>query len=418
MNYDIFLPDLGEGIESAEVSEISVSVGDLIEKDTTILVLESDKASMEIPADVSGEIKEIAIKKGQEVKTGDLLIKVELKQSEMEVEVSSQPKKQETKETKETEVPEINIEKKQKQETPNGGVFASPGVRRLSRELEIDLKNIRPTGKKGRITKEDLHSFIKNKINQAVTTTGKGKEPRQKIDFSQWGPIEQKPLSKIQKIAGGRLQNAWTEIPHVTQFNTADITDLNEFRKKLKKQNEPAGIKITFLPFLLKAAVLLLKKHPQFNSSLDHAEENIVLKNYYHIGVAVDTNQGLVVPVIRDVDRKSIVELSKELESISKKARNKKLSAKELNGASFTISSLGGIGGEYFTPIVNPPEVAIMGISKSRWKPVFDISSNDFKPRFVLPYSISYDHRVIDGADGSRFVKDFSLILEDINNFQ
>ena len=189
-------------------------------------------------------------------------------------------------------------------------------------------------------------------------------------------------------------------------------------RVKLKKQNESASIKITFLPFLLKAAVLLLKKHPQFNSSLDHAEENIVLKNYYHIGVAVDTNQGLVVPVIRDVDRKSIVELSKELESISKRARNKKLSAIELTGASFTISSLGGIGGEYFTPIVNPPEVAIMGISKSRWKPVFDISSNDFKPRFVLPYSISYDHRVIDGADGSRFVKDFSLILEDINNFQ
>jgi len=412
MNYDILLPDLGEGIESAEVSEILISVGDKIEKDETMLVLESDKASMEIPSDVSGVVKEIAIKKGDELTAGQLLVKVELEEK-----VSTQ--KQKTENQKQEAIVESRTPseiKKEKRKPTKDSVFASPGVRRLSRELEINLKNITPTGQKGRITKEDLHLYIKSRINK--TTQPEIKTPKKKIDFSIWGPIEEKPLTKIQKITGERLQAAWSEIPQVTQFNTADITDLNSFRKKLKEENTENKTKITFLPFLIKAVSIVLEKHPHFNSSLDHNEKTLILKNYCHIGVAVDTEQGLVVPVIKDANKKSLIDLSNELQKISKKARNKKLSTDEIKGATFTVSSLGGIGGSFFTPIVNPPEVAILGVSKSTWKQVYDENWKEFKPRFVLPFSVSYDHRVIDGAEGARFVNALSSVLENINNFK
>jgi len=413
MIYDILLPDLGEGIESAEVSEILVSIGDVIEKEATMLVLESDKASMEIPSDVSGVVKEIAVKKGQELRVGQLLIRVELKEDVPTQETRPENRKEkETKPEKEA-LSHTKTEKKKKQ---IDSVFASPGVRRLSRELEIDLKNITPTGQKGRITKDDLHLYIKSKLNG--TGQSKIKTPKKKIDFSIWGPTKEKPLTKIQKITGEKLQAAWNEIPQVTQFSTADITDLNNFRKNLKEKNKEKEIKITFLPFLIKAVVLLLEKYPHFNSSLDHSENNLIIKNYYHIGVAVDTEQGLVVPVIKDANKKSLIEISKELESISNRARDKKLSANEIKGGTFTISSLGGIGGSYFTPIVNSPEVAILGVSKSTWEQVYDENWKEFKPRFMLPFSVSYDHRVIDGADGARFVKDLSLVLESVNNFK
>ena len=412
MNYDVLLPDLGEGIESAEVSEILVSVGDVIEKDATLVVLESDKASMEIPSDVSGIVKEVAVEKGEELTAGQLLIKVELKEETRTQKTKIEHKKQEPK----VEKQRLDETKKEKKKKAGDSVFASPGVRRLSRELEIDLKEITPTGQKGRITKEDLHLYIKSKLNE--TPRSKRKAPKKKIDFSKWGPIEEKPLTKIQKITGEKLQAAWNEIPQVTQFNTADITDLNDFRKNLKEKNKEKGIKVTFLPFLIKAVAVLLEKYPHFNSSLDHNEKTLIIKNYYNIGVAVDTEQGLVVPVIKDVNKKSLIKLSEELETISNRARNKKLSTSEIKGGTFTISSLGGIGGSYFTPIVNHPEVAILGVSKSKWEHVYNENWKEFRPRFVLPFSVSYDHRVIDGADGARFAKDLSLVLENANNFK
>jgi len=412
-NYDILLPDLGEGIESAEVSEILVSVGDEIKKEAPLLVLESDKASMEIPSDVSGVVKEVSVKKGQELVVGQLLVKVEPKGEipKQEIKIEKEIQEEVT-----TEKQTGNQTKKDGGKKQTDGVFASPGVRRLSRELEINLKNILPTGQKGRITKEDLHMFIKNKLNE----TGRAnlKPPKKKTDYSTWGPIEEKPLTKIKKITGKKLQAAWNEIPQVTQFNKADITDLNNFRKSLNEENNGKGIKITFLPFLIKAVALLLPKYPHFNSSLDHNEESLIIKNYYHIGVAVDTEQGLVVPVIKDVNKKSLIELSEELSKISTKAREKKLLASEIKGGTFTISSLGGIGGSYFTPIVNSPEVAILGVSKSAWEQVYDEKTKEFIPRFVLPFSVSYDHRVIDGADGARFVRELSLVLENTDNFK
>lgn len=417
MNYDILLPDLGEGIESAEVSEILVSVGDEIKKEAPLLVLESDKASMEIPSDVSGVVKEISVKKGQELAVGQLLVKVESKGKTPKQEIKTEKEIQkEIQEEITTEKQEAIQSKKDRGKKQTDSVFASPSVRRLSRELEIDLKNILPTGQKGRITKEDLHMFIKNKLNE----TGRAnlKPPKKKTDYSIWGPIEEKPLTKIKKITGKKLQDAWNEIPQVTQFNKVDITDLNNFRKSLNEENNGKEIKITFLPFLIKAVALLLTKYPHFNSSLDHNEESLIIKNYYHIGVAVDTEQGLVVPVIKDVNKKSLIELSEELSKISTRAREKKLLASEIKGGTFTISSLGGIGGSYFTPIVNSPEVAILGVSKSAWEQVYDEKTKEFIPRFILPFSVSYDHRVIDGADGARFVKELSLILENIDNFK
>ena len=244
------------------------------------------------------------------------------------------------------------------------------------------------------------------------------KPPKKPIDFSQWGDIEYQKLTKVNKITGSRLQEAWQDIPHVTQHNSADITDLNDYRKKLKSEAEKEGIKITFLPFLMKASVLVLKEMIRFNSSLDENEENLIIKKYFHLGVAVDTPSGLMVPCVRDVDKKTIKELSEELADISQRARDKKLRPDELKGSTFTISSLGGIGGTAFSPIVNPPEVAILGVSKSEWKPVFDKNKKEFVPRFIMPFSLSYDHRVIDGASGAAFVERLSQTLENIDQFK
>ena len=415
--HQILLPDLGEGIESAEVSEVLISVGEAVEKDATILVLESDKASMEIPSDVSGVVTEVVVKKGDELTIGQLLAKVELTE-ESPIETTEIQKEQDAKEQNKPVKQTLDYNKQIETKTlsKTGSVFASPGVRRLARELDIDLNSLTPTGQKGRITKEDLHLFIKNKIN--ASTQEKTNNLKKKIDFSVWGPIEEKPLTKIQKITGDRLQAAWNEIPHVTQFGTADITDLDNHRKNLKEKYKDKGVKITFLPFLIKAVSKILEKYPTFNSSLDYYGENIIIKNYHHIGIAVDTDQGLVVPVIKDANKKNLIELSEELEMTSKKARGKKLTANEIKGGTFTISSLGGIGGSFFTPIVNHPEVAILGVSKSKWEQVYDEDLEEFRPRFVMPFSVSYDHRVIDGADGARFVKDFSLILENTNSFK
>jgi len=411
---EILLPDLGEGIEGAEVSEVSVSVGTKVHKDETVLVLESDKASMEIPTEVSGVILEILVSPGDEVTTGQLLIKIESE----EVSVAEKTIDVSEKESLVAQIP--SAEKKPELVTEklisgnNNDSFASPGVRRLARELGINLSTINGTGPKNRTTKEDLHSFIKM---QMAISTGKPVTIKKEIDFSQWGKIETLKLSKINKITGQRLQQAWQEIPHVTQYDKADITDVDILRKKLKKEGLEKNIKVTFLPFLMKAVSIVLKEMPRFNSSLDHVEENLVIKNFVNIGVAIDTPNGLMVPCVKSVDKKNIFELSEELMELSSKARDKKLRPEDLKGSSFTISSLGGIGGTAFSPIVNPPEVAIMGVSRSEWSPVFNKENKDFEPKYLMPYSVSYDHRVIDGAAAATFTSRINQILLKAENF-
>ncbi len=411
---EVLLPDLGEGIDSADVSEILINPGDSVSIDDIILVLESDKASMEIPAEDVGVVKEVFVNAGDEVKTGAPLISIEVSSGSTE-ESKPEPKeeepKKEDKETKiETKAPEIKSENISSDKT-----FASPGVRRLARELDIDLKTVNATGPKGRITKDDLHGFIKQKMAQGGSV---GAVSLPKIDFSQWGSIDEQPLTKIQKITGDRLQQAWQTIPHVTQFDEADISVLNKKRIEFKKEGEKKNIKVTFLPFIIKAVIKSLKEFPRFNSSLDHLGENLVLKNYYNIGIAVDTPTGLVVPVIKNADNKSILGLSEELMDLSERARTGKLKPDEFKGGCFTISSLGGIGGTNFTPIINPPEVAIMGVSKSIWKPVYDHKNKEIVPTFMMPFSLSYDHRVIDGAIGAAFTSFFSNAVLDVSTFE
>ena len=411
---EILLPDLGEGIDSADVSEILINPGDSVSIDDIILVLESDKASMEIPAEDAGVVKEVFVNAGDEVKTGAPLISIEVSSGSTE-ESKPEPKeeepKKEDKETKiETKAPEVESKNISSDKT-----FASPGVRRLARELDIDLTTVNATGPKGRITKDDLHGFIKQKMAQGGSV---GAVSLPKIDFSQWGSIDEQPLTKIQKITGDRLQQAWQTIPHVTQFDEADISVLNKKRIELKKEGEKKNIKVTFLPFIIKAVIKSLKEFPRFNSSLDHLGENLVLKNYYNIGIAVDTPTGLVVPVIKNADNKSILGLSEELMDLSERARTGKLKPDEFKGGCFTISSLGGIGGTNFTPIINPPEVAIMGVSKSIWKPVYDHKNKEIVPTFMMPFSLSYDHRVIDGAIGAAFTSFFSNAVLDVSTFE
>tara|TARA_Y100000590_G_scaffold47809_1_gene50708 strand:+ start:417 stop:1673 length:1257 start_codon:yes stop_codon:yes gene_type:complete len=414
---EIILPDLGEGIEGAEVSEVSVASGDTVSPDDTILVLESDKASMEIPAEVSGIVKDILVAAGDELKTGHLLMKIEAPDTNDEDGKPETAVEEEIEPTADLK-PEIS-------ETPpipaledSGSmdhVFASPGVRRLARELGINLQMIQGTGLKGRITKDDLNAYIKL---QMAMSSGTLPAPQSEIDFSQWGDIEVQKLTRIKRITGERLQRAWQSIPHVTQFDEANITELDALRKEMKSAGAEKNIKVTFLPFLMKATAAVLKEMPEFNSSLDHTGQNLVFKNYYHLGIAVDTPSGLTVPVVRDVDQKSIYELSEELMDLSTRARDKKLKPDEMKGGTFTISSLGGIGGTAFSPIVNPPEVAIMGVSRSAWKQVFDKSSGEFPIRYIMPFSLSYDHRVIDGAAAATFTSKFATTLTDLDLFK
>jgi pyruvate dehydrogenase E2 component (dihydrolipoamide acetyltransferase) len=394
----ILLPDLGEGIDTAIVSEIAVSKGKKINKDDIIIVLESEKASMEIPSELNGVVKNINIKKGQELNIGDLLLTIET-EDVVEKEVKKTPIVKEQLQQKTTKLEKTKPETKNL--LSNNGTYASPGVRKLARELDINLNIISGSGNKGRITKEDLHGFIKTQM-YARKITSTHLEPD--VDFSQWGDIDVKKLTKIKTITGKRLSKAWQTIPHVTQFIESDITSLDLLRKKEKSKLSKKDIKLTMMPYIMKAAVYTLKEHPVFNSSIQNNATNIVFKKYYHIGVAVDTKDGLVVPVIKDVDKKNIEELSKELMVISDKARNKKLTPADLKGGTFTISNLGGIGGSFFTPIINPPEVAILGVSRMK-------SEEVNKKKLTLPLSLSYDHRVVDGAAGAAFMVSLSSFL-------
>ena len=422
---DLELPDLGEGIDGAEISEIPVSVGDEITKDQTILILESDKASMEIPSDFTGTLKEILVSTGDEVSTGQLLMKIDSsdessgqdkKEDETDKTVDSSESKPEVEDSNLGNTAPIQAPKLDLNLSSSDGIFASPGVRRLARELQINLNHINGTGEKNRITKDDLNNYI---LRQMASSSGSSiPTPIVQEDFSQWGEIENQKLTKIKRITGKRLQAAWQTIPHVTQFDEADITDLDSYRKKLKEKLLKDGIKVTFLPFLIKALTHALKEMPEFNSSLDSSSTNLVIKKYINIGIAVDTPTGLVVPVISNADQKSISDLSIELVDISNRARNKKLKPAELKGGTFTISSLGGIGGSFFTPIINPPEVAIIGVSQSVWKNTFNRNEKKSELKYIMPFSLSYDHRIIDGAAGARFTKRFKEILGDLSFFK
>lgn len=421
---DLELPDLGEGIDGAEISEISVSVGDEITKDQTVLILESDKASMEIPSDFTGTLKEILVSIGDEVSTGQLLMKID----SSEESTKQENDKDETKKIADITEPKPEVESSDQKnvilsQAPkidlnlnSDGIFASPGVRRLARELQINLSHINGTGEKNRITKDDLNNYI---LRQMASSSGSSMPtPMSQEDFSQWGEIENQKLTKIKRITGKRLQAAWQTIPHVTQFDEADITDLDAYRKKLKESLSKDGIKVTFLPFLIKALSCVLKEMPEFNSSLDSSSTNLVIKKYINVGIAVDTPTGLVVPVILNADQKSIPDLSTELVDISNRARNKKLKPAELKGGTFTISSLGGIGGSFFTPIINPPEVAIIGVSQSVWKNIFNRNEKKLELKYIMPFSLSYDHRIIDGAASARFTKRFKEILNNLSFFK
>lgn len=434
---DIKVPDIGD-FEGVEVIEILVASGDTINVEDPIVSLESDKAAMEIPSPLAGKVKEVKIKLGDKVSEGDLLITLEASESTSEAapaepETPAEPAKQES--AAQTPAPAEEAKPAPAVQAPapatprpsptanisvNEDAFrkahASPSVRKFARELGADLGSITGTGPKSRILKQDVKAWVKQALAAGSQGGGLGIEPMPEIDFSQFGEIEVQELTRINKLTGKFLHRNWLTVPHVTQFDEADITELEAFRKQLNKENEKAGIRITVLAFLMKALVSALKEFPRFNSSLDHTGENLILKKYVNIGVAMDTPDGLVVPVIRDCDRKSLVELAIEVVETSKRARDKKLSPADMSGGCISISSLGGIGGTAFTPIVNAPEVAILGVSRSSMKPVYlknDDGEGEFVPRLMLPLSLSYDHRVIDGADGARFTSYLSTVLSD-----
>jgi pyruvate dehydrogenase E2 component (dihydrolipoyllysine-residue acetyltransferase) len=430
MSKEIVVPDIGD-FTDVEVIEVLIAAGDTIATDDSLISIESDKAVMEIPAPEGGVVKELRVKVGDRVSQGSPILLLEPSATDSAAPAVPQqktpgktaPRAQPVAEKKPAAVPAPRATAPQAGpaatalDTANfarvsfSGVYASPAVRRFARELGVDLGRVQGTGRKGRIIKEDVQSFVKQALAQGVGGGGMAIAPPPDIDFSQWGEIESQPLTKINKLTGQYLHRNWVTIPHVTQFDEADITDLEAFRKSMIEEHKDKGIKITMLAFLMKAAVSGLKEYPRFNSSLDNNGENLIYKKYFNVGVAVDTADGLVVPVIREVDCKSLVDIAAELGEVSQKARDKKLKPADMQGGCITISSLGGIGGTKFTPIVNLPEVAILGVSRARMQAVW--SGKEFTPRLMLPLSLSYDHRVIDGADAARFTTFLCSVLAD-----
>ena len=418
---DILVPDIGD-FDGVEVIEILVATGDQISIEDPIASLESDKAAMEIPSPFAGTVKEIKINIGDKVSEGSLLITIEASEETNAEQVTTEPSpapEEPAPAAAATPTPAPKPAAPRPSPTANLNVneegfrkaHASPSVRKFARELGADLSQMTGTGEKNRILKEDVKAWVKQTLAQGNSGGGLGVEPMPEIDFSQFGEIETQALSRINKLTGKFLHRNWVTVPHVTQFDEADITELEKFRKQLNEENKKNGTRVTVLAFLMKALVSALKEYPRFNSSLDHTGENLIMKKYVNIGVAMDTPDGLVVPVIRNCDSKSLIELALELVETSKRARDKKLSPSDMSGGCITISSLGGIGGKAFTPIVNAPEVAILGVSRSSMKPVYQ--DGEFVPRLILPLSLSYDHRVIDGADGARFTSYLSTVLSD-----
>jgi pyruvate dehydrogenase E2 component (dihydrolipoamide acetyltransferase) len=404
------IPDIGDA-KNVEVIEVLVKPGDKVTQEASLITLEGEKATMEIPSPYQGEVKNISLKVGDKVSKGDEILTLLVTSPTAVAETDQEkiePQKQQQAEPAKPQAPTA-----QKPLQPESqSVHAGPGVRRLAHEFGISLQQVKGSGPKGRILVEDLQNYVKESFNKPSAAQPLSVSKAPEIDFSLFGETETVPLNKIKKLTGVHVHRSWISIPHVTQFDRADITDLEEFRKTNKEQAEKQGVKLTPLVFIMKAVVAGLKKYPNFNASLDTSLENLILKKYFNLGIAVDTPNGLVVPVVRDVDKKGMLELAHELAEISQKARKKGLTPNDLAGSCFTISSLGGIGGTAFTPIVNAPDVAILGVSKAEIAPIY--KNGQFIPRLMLPLSLSYDHRVIDGADGARFLVYLSSCLSDI----
>jgi pyruvate dehydrogenase E2 component (dihydrolipoamide acetyltransferase) len=410
----ITVPDIGN-FKGVQLIEIFVKAGDTVKKDDPLVTLESDKAAMEIPCPESGIIQSLSVKIGDKVSQGDVLAMILSSDAALPVPPPSrapEPVKTQTVEKPEIKTPPQPVKVDQSRQIPHAG----PAVRKMAREFGVDLSKVKGTGIRNRILKEDIQLFVKTELSKPyapVSTGGSFSLPEMPIvDFSQFGETEQKSFSRIKKLSGPALHRSWLHIPHVTQFDDADITDLEEFRKSLQSEGEKRKVKLTLLAFLMKASVSALKTYPDFNASLSPDKESLILKKYFHLGFAADTPNGLVVPVVRNVDQKSLFDLAAEIGQLSQKARDGKLTPNEMQGGCFTISSLGGVGGTAFTPIINAPEVAILGVSKSQMKPVWQ--KDQFVPRLILPLSLSYDHRVIDGAQAARFTTYLSFILADV----
>lgn len=410
------VPDLG-GSESVEVIEVLVQVGDQLEKDQAIIVLESDKATMEIPCSDEGVLRSLNIKVGDKVSEGDVV---------GDLEVKIEPHSDNVEEVSQTDsTPESSIElpqtEKQHQVAPvapssGGKVHAGPAVRKFAREHGVDLVRVSGSGPKGRILKEDLRSYIKSQVELAQNggqTGGVGLPEVDLPDFSAFGDVEIQKMDRVQRLTAKNMQASWLTVPHVTQFDEADITELESFRKGHKAEAESRGVKLTPVAFIVKACAYALRSLPQFNVSLDMKNEQIVRKGYVHIGLAVDTPSGLVVPVIRDADKKSLWEIASDCQELASRAQARKLSPADMQGSCFTISSLGSVGGTAFTPIVNTPEVAILGVSRAQVKPIWD-DKESFIPRLMLPLSLSYDHRAVNGADAARFTTLLCRVLGDL----
>ena len=430
---EIRVPDIS-GASDVPIIEIGVAVGDEINEEDPLITLESDKASMDVPSPYKGKLLELTVKEGDTVSEGDVIGYIEVAASgggkkaapkKAAPEKAAPEKAQQSKTSaKPSESPAgtPSPEAQMAAHKPRDGklVHAGPAVRMLARELGVDLGLVKPSGPKDRVLKEDVQSYVKQAIaNQgkaqpgtAAASGGAGIPPIPEVDFSQFGEVEEKPMGRLLKMGATNLHRSWLNVPHVTQFDEADITELEAFRKAMKAEVEAQGAKLTPLPFMVKACAFALRKFPQFNVSLKGDGETLVWKNYVHIGIAVDTPDGLMVPVVRDADKKSLVEIAKEMADLGKKAQTKKLKRDEMTGGCFTISSLGSIGGTAFTPIVNAPEVAILGVSKAQMKPVWDGSA--FQPRLMMPLSLSYDHRAINGADAARFTAFLADVLTDI----
>ncbi len=437
---DVFVPDIGN-FDSVDVIEVLVKAGDEVAKEDSLITVESDKASMDIPAPFSGKVKEIKIKVGDKAAQGGLILTMEVSDAATKpdvtkaVEVKPVPVAAPAAVAVEIPAPTRPAPEPPKtiapahQPAPVGESavtasgklsHASPSVRKFARELGVNLALVQESAAKNRILQHDVQAYVKGELAKPRTENmgaGLGSLatlPMPVIDFSQFGEIENKPLSRIKKLSGANLHRNWVTAPHVTQFDEADITDLEDFRKSMQSDAEKRGVKLTMLAFLIKASVNALKAYPNFNSSLSPDGDSLILKNYYNIGFACDTPDGLVVPVVKDVQQKDVLDIARDLGELSTKARERKLKIEEMQGGCFTISSLGGIGGTMFTPIINCPEVAILGVSRSSMQPVYDPKTKAFEPRLMLPMSLSYDHRVVDGADGARFTSHMRMMLSDV----
>lgn len=422
------VPDLGENIESADVVAVLVKSGDVIEKDHGVIEIETDKATIEVPSNVSGKVVEVLIKEGDKAKVGEVILKIETAEVAL-----PKPKAEPTEKAKQPEAEEIKMaeeiketvaeEDKKELVTPEriddrqppitkGAAPAAPSVRRIARELGVDINSVPGSGPGGRISMDDIKAYVKKLNEERISGGGFAVKQEKLPDFTVFGEIERKPMSKIRSTTADHLSYAWASIPHVTQHDKADITALEKMRKELNPKVEKAGGKLTITSILIKVLTSALKTFPQLNSSIDMEKKDIIYKKYFNIGIAVDTEHGLIVPVLKNVDQKNLTELSVELTTLAEKARIRKISLEELQGGCITITNLGGIGGTSFTPIVNSPEVAILGVSRGSYEPVFDKESGEFKPRLMLPLSLSYDHRIIDGADAARFLRWVCQALE------